>query len=191
MRVALILIAVAVLMPSLVYGAMLLEHQAEARLQKGPFLVIYPTPPTITLSVGGAGPVRVWVYNYGDEAAVNSTLYVYGGEGVNLTADGIKWGRNLTLNIGVISPGKPVLQTLFVRLESPRNASVMLTLLSDNADPAVAYFEVYSAKAQAGESFTLPLVVASAIVLLAGVYAYVLRGKKRATKRSKKPSKKR
>ncbi|QOJ79451.1 hypothetical protein IG193_03040 [Infirmifilum lucidum] len=128
-----------------------LQPQTKLEHQRGPLLMIYPVPPELNLGVGGTGTVRVWIRNYGDQPAINSTLYVHGSRDVNMTADGIHWGSNLTVKVGVVPQGKDVVQVLFVRLNSARNASVTLILISDNADPAVAYFSVYYLKPGGGE----------------------------------------
>ncbi len=142
------LLIVLVLPP--VLATVVLRPPTKLEHQRGPLLAMYPVPSGLNLGVGETGTVRVWIRNYGDEPAINSTLYIHGGRDVDLTADGIHWGSNLTVKVGVVPQGREVVQVLFVRLNSARNASVALILISDNADPAVAYFSVYYSKPSEG-----------------------------------------
>ncbi|MEZ0345695.1 MAG: hypothetical protein ABWK01_04020 [Infirmifilum sp.] len=159
----------------------------DENLQQGPFLVINVFPSMLNLTVGGTGTARLIIYNYGSSPAYNATLTLIGPETVNFTYDGVKWGRNLTLSFKAIPQGQQLPVTLFVKLLKPQNATIAVTLLSDNADPSISAIHIRAVQAGGGAAQTpINYYVAAGIVIILVAFAFYV-----AKRFTKKPSKSR
>ena len=151
-----------------------LENGPSLNFQRGALLVIYVYPPILNLTAGSTGTVRLIVTNYGESPAYNSTLTILGPDYVNFTSDGIRWAHNLTINLGVLSGGKNVPVTLFVRLRESKNATITLTLIADNADPSIAVIQIRGTQKQGSLAVMEGLTYAGIAFAFAGGVAYLL-----------------
>lgn len=162
------------------------------RLQRGAFPVIYVAPQELNLSLGQTVTVRLLIRNYGDEPVVNSILQVYGGDAVNITADGVKWSNNLTIELGAIPQGGVKPLTLFVRLTKSKNTTVLFTLYSDNADPSLASIVVHHVEPrETPASGNWPLILSAVLIIAAAAALLALQARKREGKTLSKRKKKR